>query len=90
MPNYFKFVNKETGEADKFTDIDDRIRNHMGVGEDPVNFYEDWYDIIGLHASTGNDWAEIRRRFEAENEDQLVEIIDFLSQRYDISAWAMR
>ncbi len=87
MPNYFKFINKETGEAERFIDIDEKICEYMEVEPDPEWFYEGWYDSIGLAAAMGNDWPKIRETFE---DTRLLPIIDFLSQRYDISSWAMR
>ena len=85
MPNYFRLINRETNEGDKFADIDDKICAHLGVAPHPEKFYESWYDLLGLDMATGASWQMMRERWNYDK--TLIRIVDYLEERYRIEAW---
>jgi len=85
MPNYFRLVNKQTGEADTFPAIDDKICAVLGIEPDPGIYYENWFDYLGLEFARGASWDEIRKIWG--NLSDFAQIIDFLEKNYTVEAW---
>jgi hypothetical protein len=93
MPNCFQFIDKKTGQAEKFPVIDDKIRELVGAEPDPKRYYRGWYDALGEEAAYGWDF---KRMIEARPELQtstdpgdveLLKILTWLDENYTTTAW---
>lgn len=87
MPSCFQLINKETGEAEKFSKIDDKICAYFGVKPDPKKYVYLWYDIIGFNLATGKSFEEQREMEWLKNDPELMQIIDFLDENYTSNNW---
>ncbi len=85
MPHCFQLINRETGKADSFVEIDETICKYMDWPIDGDKFAFGWYDVIGLGLALGKSFDEIRRYYT--DEPELLKIIDWLDQRYTSDAW---
>lgn len=100
MPNYVQLISKETGEATSFNAIDEELCNHFGYDIDPEKYFAGWYDSICGRLACGMSFDEIRERFvehgkeyDGKNKrlyDMLINILEYLKEHYDSSAWASR
>ena len=82
MPNCFQLISKATGEAEKFSKIDDEMCAHLGVQPDPKHWYKGWYDFIGASLASGKDWAYCRETFT-----DVEDVIAYLEERYTPTCW---
>jgi hypothetical protein len=89
-PHCFQFINKMTGVADNFPEIDDQICAFLGVKPDPVNYYMGWYDTIGFRVAMGDTFDQIREDRYVASEPKLIRILDWLDARYTTRAWYER
>ena len=87
MPNCIEFVSKKTGKAERFDNIDDKMRIFFGEAPDPSEYLYHWYDVIALAGAMGKTWKEIKALSLNEN---LRQVVEYLEQRYDLHAWAER
>jgi hypothetical protein len=88
MPNCFRLLDKQTGQAEKLAHVDDLICQHFGAIPDPVHYYLQWYDVIGLPLALGKSWDEIKTRvLDGVNDDRYRQIVDWLAERYTPDAW---
>lgn len=88
MPNYFKLIDKQTGEPTAFNQIDDDMRKQFNQPPNDEKYLWHWYDVIGLGLALGETWDEIR---EMQKDDpELLGVIDYLERHYEAEAWAMR
>lgn len=88
MPNYFKLIDKQTGEPTVFNQIDDDMRRQFNQPPDSEKYLWHWYDIIGLGLALGNTWDDLRELYNDDSE--LMGVIDYLEQYYKPEAWARR
>ena len=85
MPNCFQLINRETGKADAFQDIDEAICWDLGWPVDEERYAHGWYDSIGLGLARGRTFEELRDYFV--DAEELLQIIDWLDARYTPDAW---
>jgi hypothetical protein len=93
MPNCFQLIDKVSGVPATFCSIDDRLCADLGVTPDPKLYYMGWYDIIGIRLATGSDWDKIEAEFSVahdEWEDKIRQVIQWMRERYDSTAWYER
>lgn len=87
MPNCFQLINKETGEAEKFSHIDDKIRETFEVKPDPAKYIFSWYDIIGFNLASGKTFQDQREMEWISKDKELMQVIDFLDENYTSNSW---
>ena len=85
MPNCFALYRKGSKEPEVLQKIDDEMREHFNAPPSPNEWYERWYDTIGLGLALGNDWDKIKTYFPNK-----VPIIDWLAENFTSNAWAER
>jgi hypothetical protein len=86
MPNYFKFTKKGELKPTLFADIDNELREHFGAPADPVKYYYQWYDVIGLGIAMGQSWDDLRTKI-CYDCPELLAIINYLEDHYTAEAW---
>ena len=82
MPNMIQFISKRTNEPEKFAAIDNALCAHFNVTPDPVRYYFNWYNCLGLACACGHGFDTLRNDFP-----ELLPIIDYLDANYAINAW---
>jgi len=85
MPNCFQLINRETGKADAFQDIDAAICKDMDWPVDEVRYAFGWYDVIGLGLALGQTFEKMRGYYA--DDPELLAIINWLDARYTADAW---
>lgn len=91
MPNCFQLFPKGSAEAADLHKVDEEICAHFGAPVDPVNWYANWYNIIGWDVAFGRPLgsAELRERTaKLDPGGPLVDVLKFLEERYTSDAWA--
>ena len=96
MPNCIQLISRETNEATKFSTIDDRLCQWLGVEPDKERYHAAWYDIIGFRLALGQSFAQIKEYFTKEMQTSkysdeyahLWRIADWLETNYTCNAWA--
>ena len=86
MPNCFQLYKKGESEPTILQKIDDDLWNHFegAVPEPNDKWYLDWYNTVGLSLACGMGWEGIR---ELCLTDRAKEVVDYLAERYETSAW---
>jgi hypothetical protein len=90
MPNSFQFINKTTGKADKFVEIDERLCAAMGVECHPTRYFRGWYDAFGFQAAIGKSFADMKLGYKEDIEagdEMLGRMLDWFDENYTTSAW---
>ena len=85
MPNCFQLLNCETGKADSFVEIDERMCADLGWPVDEDCYTHEWYDVLGLGMALGKSLDELRVIFADDGD--LTLIVNWLAERYTVSAW---
>jgi hypothetical protein len=87
MPVCFTLTRKADLAAGpvSFQQIDDEMCKHFGVEPDKVEYYQRWYDTVGLALACGHDWPKIKEIFPGK-----AEIIDWLAENFTQDAWSER
>jgi hypothetical protein len=85
MPNAFLFRSKETGQPTQFIKIDEEICNHLGVPIHETQYYNSWYDIIGLAVAVGRKLNEIAN--DESYGETTRKIAAYLDSKYTSEAW---
>lgn len=89
MPNCFQLINKKTGLLDNLQDIDNLLWINIGKRKPLKNiWYLDWYNYFGLDMAMGKSFDDIIDRNKDDNE--FIEILEYLKENYNINAWAER
>lgn len=86
MPNCFQLL--RDGVAVPLVQIDEEMCRHFGATCHPIRYYESWYDAIGYELAMGRSFEQIK--VTLVEYPQLVEIINWLEQRYTVNAWHER
>ena len=86
MPNCFQLKSIETGEPKNFIELDNEMCEHFGIEPNPERWLMNWYNFIGLALSVGKTFDEIRT-YVHEDETPMLDIIDYIEQRYVPDAW---
>ncbi len=87
MPNAFQLVSKETGEAEKFVAIDEKLCAHLGVPCHPTKYYRGWYDSFGLEAAMGWDFAKMRESRKDMDDTEVMKMLDWFDEHYTPRGW---
>lgn len=85
MPNCFQLLSKETGKADSFCEIDEKLCANFDWPVDPVSYAYSWYDILGLGLACGRSFEDLRGY--CTDEPELLQIIDWLDEHYTSDSW---
>jgi hypothetical protein len=85
MPNCFQLTFKGETEPMKLVDVDKMLCQHFNVPVDPREWYENWYNSIGLSLAMGVTWENIEKAFPERKE-----IIDYLKANFNVDSWAER
>ena len=88
MPSCFQLIPKGSDEPSKMVDIDAAICEHLGIEFSTEFWALGWYNSIGLGLAMGRNWDELKDILISDPE--LVKVIDFLQERYNVSAWYER
>ena len=83
--NCFKLYDRSTGSVLNLKKVDEELCIHFGRTPDTDFWYRAWYDVIGLGLSLGHDWDALWERLP-----EYRDVIEFMRERYDFSAWAGR
>lgn len=86
MPNCFQLTSKETGKPKNFVELDHDLCEHFGIEPNPERWLMNWYNFVGLALAMGKTFEEIRG-FVDEDETPLLDIIDYIDERYTADAW---
>ena len=87
MPNCFQLISKDTGQAERFADIDESLCAHLNKEVDEKEYLNYWYDVLGLGIACGKSFDDLRNRCQPDDE-LMLDIIDYLDQNYVPDAWA--
>jgi len=101
MAAYFQLLDRTTGEATSFTEIDKNLCQHFEQPVDEDKWLCDWYNSIGLRVATGQTLEQVRVRFteyitEGAEEDNkkkiegysnLILILDWIAEHYTTDSW---
>lgn len=96
MAVYFELISKDTGEATKFAEIDVALARAFGDAPHEDNWYENWYNVLGIQLAMGNSWDELRAHCREwyddmpERGEKLTVICDWLEERYTVHCWSGR
>ena len=85
MPNCFLLRNRATGEPDTLSDIDDKMREYFVVPPNATEWYQGWYDSVGLMLACGQTFDQIRKICPL-----MGAIVDWLDMHYVAEAWSER
>ncbi len=81
MPNCFQLSRPGVGPVALQT-IDEEMCKHFEVPCDPVRWYREWYNIIGLGLACGKSFEQLRNILP-----QHLDIIDWLDSQFTADAW---
>lgn len=89
MCNAFQFIDKSTGQAEKFSIIDDKLRLFLGVKPDEKMYYRGWYDVFGYEAAVGWDFPKMIsfRAEEGCKDEEVMRMLQWFDEHYTTSAW---
>jgi hypothetical protein len=92
MAAYIQLLNRETGQAETFVDIDTKMCEHFGVPVDEEKYYMSWYDLICFSLALGQTYEQIRERWLEYGElvRRDLEILEWLEERYEPKSWMGR
>ena len=89
MPNSFQFIERTSGKAEKFSSIDDKIRELVAAHPDEKSYYRGWYDAFGLEAAIGWSFERmiLERISDPPADDEIMTILQWLAANYETDAW---
>jgi hypothetical protein len=101
MAAYFQLLDRTTGEATSFTEIDKNLCQHFEQPVDEDKWLCDWYNSIGLRVATGQTLEQVKTTFleyiiegtkesnvrKIEGYNNLVKILDWIAERYTTDSW---
>ena len=101
MPVCFQLYPKGSEKPIVLQRLDEELCNHFGVPVDPKNWFNDWYNAIGLPLACGKTFEQIREKlgeyiaedkqrgdqFMLEMDETMVKIIDYLNERYTTNSF---
>lgn len=100
MAAYFQLLDKKTGEAVIFNKLDEDMCRFWNMPVDADKYFMGWYDAIGFRAAIGKSFADIRKEFMGYTQEDnnkyveyylnLIEILDYIEERYDLNSWSGR
>lgn len=66
MAVFIEFLSRESGKAEAFQAIDEKLCAARGAKVDPKQWYLNWYNSIGFRAALGKSFREIEKEVEDE------------------------
>lgn len=87
MPVCFQLIDKTTNRAAVLPEVDNRICKELGVEPDPVKYYLQWYDAIGLRLALGTSFSQLREEWKEYPPDPLDAVLDILERDYTPNNW---
>lgn len=95
MPNMIQAINKVTGQAENFIDMDVKICAMLGCRVHPTAWCAGWYDVIVTRLVIGSSFerinADLAADLAADPEDEvcqaIVKISAWLEENYKFEAW---
>jgi len=87
MPKCFQLIDKETNEAEKFSEIDNKICALLNVEPHPKKYMCSWYDIIGFNLANGESFDAQRKMEWLKQDPELMTILNFLDENYTSRSW---
>ena len=85
MPACFSLTKKGETKPAFLPEVDDEMREHFGAPADKENWFRGWYDTIGLGLAMGASSKRLRELLV--DCDNLIEVLDWLEENYDIDSW---
>lgn len=85
MAQYFSLTPKDQQRPQKPVDVDAAICEALGKTCHSTDWYENWYNTLGLALACGRDLDYVRKEWP-----QLKDVADFIEANYVIDAWAGR
>lgn len=87
MPACFQLYRKEdpTAGAVRFVEVDDKMCAHFGAPVHESNYYENWYNEVGMGLAMGHTWDKLREIYHAY--PRTLAIIDYLEDNYTTNCW---
>lgn len=91
MPNAFQFIDKSTRQAEKFSIIDDKLREFLGKPPDSKSYYRSWYDGFGFCAAMGDSFQKMKETtykeaYEDASDPEVKKMLDWLDEHYEVNA----
>lgn len=101
MPNCFQLIDKSSGKALKFNELDKVFCELLDQPVDPKYYVASWYDTLGLSFALGNSFEETREKIkknirEDDSEartawfEAIFTILDWMEEHCTVSAWYSR
>lgn len=100
MPACFQLIDKQTGQSEKFTTIDNRIcKELLNVVPHDIEYVNGWYDYIGFALACGQTFDNLRGKIQEhinidDNDNielaywlDMLLINNWLDENYTASAW---
>lgn len=81
-------IGDETDTYVKLVTIDEEMCAFFGVTPDPVLWFRNWENTIGLGLAMGHSWDKIREVF-ADSPRQ-IEVVNWLEANFKPHAWYQR
>jgi hypothetical protein len=85
MSACFQLLDKRDNQAIAFVRIDDLLCQHFGVDPDPVKWYHDWYNWIGVGLAFGASFDKLRKAYV--NDETALSIINWMDMHYVANTW---
>lgn len=79
MAVYFALTRKGDKQKLPFLLVDDEIREALKAGPNPLEYYLNWYGIVGFKLALGHTFTKIRENVDEE----LLPVIEFIENNYD-------
>ena len=83
MPNCFQLVSRVDGEPAKLVAVDNAMAAAFGEVPDPVVWFRNWYNCLGLSFATGKSIEETKELFPDD-----ADLLDWIDEHYTVDAWA--
>lgn len=86
MPVCFSLTKKGESEPTPLQTVDEELSRAFGEDPDPVKWYKNWYNTIGLAIACGRDLDRMANECK-EDMPAWTAIIRWLQDNYEFSAW---
>ncbi len=86
MSACFSLMKKGESEPTHLHAVDEEMARAFGEEPDPVKWYKNWYNTIGLAIACGQDLDQMARECE-QDMPSWTAIIRWLQANYEFNAW---
>jgi len=92
MPNCYTLTLKGSREPEALQKVDDEIREFFCQPPSETEWFENWHNSIGLRLACGMSFDDIRKDFQKGGEinNTLIEIANYLENKYTVDCWFSR